>query len=265
LPEPEADLALLLAAAEAAGQVAERHFRGGFRVWDKPGGHGPVTEADLEIDALLRDRLGKARPGYGWLSEESAMAKAAAGENAVFVIDPIDGTRAFAEGNEGFAHALAVVRDGQPVAGVVHLPLRGLTYTATRGGGAFLNGAPIRASQYPGVEGARVLASRRHLLPEFWPAGPPQVERHFRSSIAWRICLVAEGAFDAMLTLRDAWSWDIAAASLVAREAAAVVTDASGASLHIDPSAPSSPGLVVAPLLLHRALMERLRPDLSAA
>jgi myo-inositol-1(or 4)-monophosphatase len=265
LPEPEGDLTLLLSAAEAAGRVAERHFRGSFKLWDKPGGHGPVTEADLEIDALLRDRLGAARPGYGWLSEESAMEPAAAGEDAVFVIDPIDGTRAFAEGNDGFAHALAVVRGGQPVAAVVHLPVRGLTYAATLGGGAVLNGAPIRASGHPGVEGARVLATRRHLMTEFWPAGPPPVERHFRSSIAWRICLVAEGAFDATLTLRDAWSWDIAAASLVASEAAAVVTDADGAPLHIDPTSPISPGLVVAPPQVHRGLMRLLRPGPSAA
>lgn len=264
MPEPDADLAVLLSAAKAAGQVAERHFRKRFRIWDKPGGQGPVTEADLEIDALLRAQLLAARPGYGWLSEESAMAPAAAGEEAVFVIDPIDGTRAFAEGNECFAHALAVVRGGRPVAGVVHLPLRGLTYAARIGGGAWLNDAPIRASGREGAEGARILASRRHLMPEFWPAGPPPVERHFRSSIAWRICLVAEGAFDAMLTLRDAWSWDIAAASLVASEAEAVVTDAGGAALHIDPKAPQSPGLVVAPEPVHRGLMARLRPHPSA-
>ena len=261
MPEPDPDLALLQSAALAAGEVARRHFRKAPRGGEKPGGQGPVTEADLEIDALLRARLTGARPGYGWLSEESATAPAGTGQDAVFVVDPIDGTRAFIEGQDSFSHALAVVRGGQAVAAVVHLPERGLTYSAALGGGAFLNGAPIRASARHMLEGARVLATRRHLQPEFWASGPPAVERHFRTSIAWRICLVAEGAFDAMLTLRDAWSWDIAAGSLIAAEAAARVSDAAGHPLRFDnPSAPTSPGLVVAAPAVHGGLLERLRP-----
>lgn len=265
VPNPafSADLALLTEAAEAAGKVAARHFGQGPRVWDKGGGQGPVTEADLEIEALLRARLGQARPEYGWLSEEgdplnNATARMAA--DLTFVIDPIDGTRAFIDGQKSFAHALAVVRHGQPVAAVVHLPLMGLTYSATLGAGAMLNGQPLRASQRSQLFGARVLAARAALDPEHWPMGVPQVEREFRPSLAWRLALVGEGAFDAMLTLRDTWDWDIAAAALIATEAGATVSDRSGAALRFNRPEARSPGVLAASAPVHAALLSALSP-----
>ena len=68
---PATDLSLLQDAAQTAGEIALRHFRDNPQVWDKGGGAGPVTEADLEVNAALHDILGTARPDYGWLSEET--------------------------------------------------------------------------------------------------------------------------------------------------------------------------------------------------
>lgn len=260
MPAPDDDLALLVAAAEAAGAIARRHFRARPAAWEKGGGQGPVSEADLEIDAMLRARLRAARPGYGWLSEETADDPARLDAEALFVVDPIDGTRAFLEGQDSFAHSLAVVRGGRPVAGVVHLPLKGLTYTATAGGGAQLNGRPLAAVRPPGPGLPRVLVSRSQLAPELWPGGVPALERHFRPSLAWRLCLVAEGAFDGMLTLREAWHWDIAAGSLIAEEAGARVTDRSGAPLAFNTPRPASPGVIAGGPGLHARLAERLVP-----
>jgi myo-inositol-1(or 4)-monophosphatase len=254
------DLALLVAAAEEAGAIARRHFRAGAASWDKGGGQGPVSEADLEIDAMLRARLGGARPGYGWLSEETPDDPARLAAEAVFVVDPIDGTRAFLEGQESFAHALAVVRGGRAVAGVVHLPMKGLTYTATAGGGAWLNGRRLLAPAAAPAEMPRVLVSRTQLAPELWPGGVPALDRHFRPSLAWRMCLVAEGAFDAMLSLRDTWHWDIAAGSLIAEEAGARVSDRTGAALTFNTPRPTSAGVLVARPALHAGLTARLRP-----
>lgn len=267
MPPADPDLALLLAAAEAAGRVARRHFRAGGRVWDKGGGQGPLTEADLEIDALLRAMLTAARPGWGWLSEESTdlADPARLGVETVFIVDPIDGTRAFAEGQTSFAHALAVVRGGRPVAAVVHLPLKDLTYAATRGGGAWLNGRRMAQSGRAEPAGARVLASRAALEPSAWTGGVPAVERHFRPSLAWRLALVGEGAFDAALSLRDAWDWDIAAASLIAEEAGARVTDRAGGALAFNSPAARSPGLIAAPPALHAALLGALHGALPGA
>ncbi len=259
-PAARDDLTLLVAAAEAAGAIARRHFRTGVASWDKGGGQGPVSAADLEIDAMLRARLRDARPAYGWLSEETPDDPARLGAAALFVVDPIDGTRAFLEGQDSFAHALAVVRGGRAVAGVVHLPMKGLTYTATAGGGAWLNGRPIAAAPGGGAGSPRVLVSKAQLAPELWPGGVPALIRHFRPSLAWRLCLVAEGAFDGMVALRETWHWDIAAASLIAAEAGARVTDRTGAALAFNTPRPTSPGVVAGSPALHASLAARLAP-----
>jgi myo-inositol-1(or 4)-monophosphatase len=261
LPGPD-DLSLLLAAAEGAGAIARRHFGAGVRVWDKGDGQGPLTEADLEVNDYLRDRLTAARPGWGWMSEESDPLQDTARLDAetLFIVDPIDGTRAFVAGETTFAHALAIVRQGQPVAAVVHLPMRNLTYAATLGGGARLNGRPIAPSPRTAPDGARVLTTRANLDPAAWPGGVPAVDRHFRPSLAWRLALVAEGAFDAALTLRPAWDWDIAAASLIATEAGALSTNRDGAPLRFNTAAAQNHGVLTAPPPLHAALLRALAP-----
>ncbi|WP_333826990.1 3'(2'),5'-bisphosphate nucleotidase CysQ [Pararhodobacter sp.] len=251
------DLALLGDAAKGAGAIAARHFARGTKSWDKGGGLGPVTEADLAVNDYLQAKLTTARPAYGWMSEESDPLGdlARLRTEATFVIDPIDGTRAFIEGQKSFAHALAVVIDGMPVAAVVHLPLLDLTYTATRGHGAFLNGQPLRASARTDLTGARVLATRPAFEPRHWPGGVPDVERHCRPSLAWRLALVGEGAFDALITLRDSWDWDIAAAALIATEAGVRVSTRDGAPLRFNQPEARNPGVLAAPAPLHSTLL----------
>jgi myo-inositol-1(or 4)-monophosphatase len=187
LPASEAhkDLSLLIAAAEAGGREALRFWRNQPKVWDKPDGAGPVSEADIAVNKLLAQHLRGARPGYGWLSEEDADEHRGEGEH-LFIVDPIDGTRAFLAGEEIFAVALAVVQRGQVVAGVVHLPARQRTYAAVVGNPATLNGAVIRASEYDGREQARLLTSSGNMNPDLWPGGVPQVRRSFRPSLAYR-------------------------------------------------------------------------------
>jgi myo-inositol-1(or 4)-monophosphatase len=264
-PDHAGDLALLTEAALAAGEIARRHFGRGPASWDKGAGQGPVSEADLEIDLMLRDRLLAARPGFGWLSEETEDAPERLAAEAVFIVDPIDGTRAFLEGQKGFAHALAIARGGKVTASVVHLPLLERTYAARRGAGAYVNDRPLLTPPRKGLIGARVLASRGQLDPQLWPGGLPAVERHFRPSLAWRICLVAEGAFDGTVTLRDTWDWDTAAAALIAEEAGARITDRHGAELAFNTPAPRSPGLIVGPEGVHSGFLAGLRGPAAAA
>ncbi len=252
------DLALLVGAAAAAGAIALGHFRRDVEVWEKPG-EGPVTEADLAIDRMLRAELGAARPDYGWLSEESEGQHDRTSRERVFIVDPIDGTRAFIAGQEGWGPALAVAERGRVVAAVMHLPARGETFAAALGQGASLNGASIRASGRAMLEGAAALVTASQLKDELWPGGPPPVKRHFRPSLAWRLCLVGQGRFDLMVTLRPAYEWDIAAGSLIATEAGAVVTDGDGGALEFNRHPARAPGVIAAPEALHRALMARRR------
>lgn len=255
---PATDLALLLEAAQAASAVALRHFGKAPDSWDKPEGQGPVSDADLEVDRLLRAELTAARPDYGWLSEETADGPARLGAERVFVVDPIDGTRAFLAGEKAWAHSLAVVEHGRVTAGVVLLPMLGRTYAAELGAGATCNGAPIAVSPRRELEAARVLATATQLQPHHWPNGVPAVERHFRPSLAYRLCLAAEGRFDAALTFRDAWEWDLAAGDLILREAGAVVTTRAGDPPHYNNPRPLIPGLIAAGPSLHALIMARL-------
>jgi myo-inositol-1(or 4)-monophosphatase len=262
LPDP--DLALLLAAAEAAGAIALRHFGNAPEVWDKGQGAGPVSAADLEVDRMLRAELGAARPDYGWLSEESADGPERLAAERVFVVDPIDGTRAFLKGESGFAHSLAVVERGRVVAGVVHMPKLARTYAAAAGAGATANGAAIRVAERTELAAATVLANAATFAPEHWPGGVPRIDRHFRTSLAYRICLAAEGRFDAMLTLRDAWEWDVAAGDLIAREAGATVTTRTGAPPRYNNPRPQVAGFVVAAAPLHAAILAPRRAGHAA-
>lgn len=254
---PARDLALLTDAARQAGEIALRFWRQAPKTWEKPG-QGPVTEADLAVNAALRDMLRSARPDYGWLSEEDPDSETRLETEFQFILDPIDGTRSFIAGEDVFAISLAVVQNGTARAGVVYLPALDRLYTATDHGPALKDGQPIMASKQQGIEGARLLTTAQALQPQHWPGGVPDLKRSFRASLAYRLCLVAEGRHDGMLTLRDAWEWDIAAGSLIAARAGAAVTDRTGQTLRFNQPNPLAPGVLVAAPGLHAALLQRL-------
>jgi len=223
------------------------HWRADPKVWDK-GAAGPVSEADFAVDRHLRARLLAARPDYGWLSEETA--------------DPIDGTRAYLGGEETWAHSLAVAEAGRGTAGVIFLPAKNRLYAAATGRGATRDGAAVAPSARTEVAGARVLSNRMSFDPRHWRVPPDDLARGFRPSLAYRLALVAEGRFDAMLTLGDAWEWDIAAGALIAAEAGAAVTDRHGAPLTFNAEGARAPGVLTAAPALHAALLSRLAPAL---
>jgi myo-inositol-1(or 4)-monophosphatase len=255
---PETDLALLIEAARRAAEEATRHIGGDLGIAHKPHDNSPVTRADLAVDALLRDYLTAARPDHGWLSEETEDDGARTSHDAAFIVDPIDGTRAFIEGQDTWAHSIALARNGAVTAAVVYLPMMDLMYTATKAGGALLNGQPIAVSATDALDRAEVLATRPTLDAQHWPRGVPPIRRAHRPSLAYRLGLVAEGRFDAMLTLRPAWEWDIAAGSLILSEAGATVTDRGGAALRFNQPHPQADGVLGANPALHAALLDRL-------
>lgn len=212
----------------------------------------------MAVDALLSDRLRAARPGYGWLSEETEDSDARLSCERVFIVDPIDGTRSFIEGSGIWAHSLAVADRGIVTAAVVYLPARDTMYVAAEGQGAFLNGAAIRVSDRNDLSGASLLAAKPNLAPQHWVGGTPDVKRAHRPSLAYRLCLVAEGRFDAMLTLRPSWEWDIAAGELILREAGALTSDRAARVLRFNNAAPKVNGVVAANPVLHDAISRAL-------
>ena len=255
---PARDLALLTEAAREAGRIALRYWRNSPQVWDKGGEHGPVTEADLAVNDMLKAKLLAARPDYGWLSEETPDSADRLAVDTVFIVDPIDGTRAFIAGEETFAHSLAVVQRGKVTAGVVYLPAMDRIYTASETSAPMRDGEMIRASGRERLEGANILTTKANMVPEKWPGGVPEITRSFRASLAYRLCLAAEGRFDGMLTLRDAWEWDIAAGSLIAERAGAVVTDRLGKALRFNTPGAMAEGVLALPSGPHAEAMARL-------
>jgi len=259
---PGADLTLLIDAAREAGKIATGFSGKTAARWDKPDDAGPVTEADLAVNAMLEERLLAARPDYGWLSEESEDNTERLTRDRVFIIDPIDGTRSFVEGSNTWAHALAVAEQGIVIAAVIYLPLRDLMYVAETGQGAYLNETPISPSNPASMEAADVLAARPNMDAAHWRRGDvPDFKRSYRPSLAYRMALVAQGRFDGMLTLRPSWEWDIAAGDLIVREAGALCSDRLGAPLRFNNPQPKLNGVVAAGKTLHHQISTALDPD----
>jgi myo-inositol-1(or 4)-monophosphatase len=220
---PTDDLALIAAAAKEAGRIALSFFNQNPEVWMK-GGTSPVSEADFAVDRYLREALTKARPSYGWLSEETADAPHRLDARRAFVVDPIDGTRAFLDGKSTWCVSVAVVEGGRPMAGVLDCPATAEVFAASLGSGARKDGRRIRvasprdpaliAGPKPMIEAARGHLKRA-------------VERvSYIPSLAYRIAMVAEGRLDATFIKQNAQDWDLAAAELILNEAGGAVRTA---------------------------------------
>jgi len=251
------DLDLILQAAREAGELALSAREGGLKIWSKEGG-SPVTDADLAVDTLLKTELGAARPDYGWLSEETADAPARLSTTRQFVVDPIDGTAAFMKNKPWFAVSIAVVENGQPVAGVVHAPALNETYAATIDGPATLNGVVIAPSATGQLLGAAMLGDAKMFAHPAWREPWPEMRIESRNSIAYRMCLVAAGAFDAAVALSPKSEWDVAAADLICRRSGAMLSDHKGRDFAYNRPVPLVPSLVCANKALHPLILSRV-------
>lgn len=215
-PPYEDDLELLRATAVAAGIIASGYFRREVKSWTKANA-SPVSEADIMVDRYLAASLLNARPAYGWLSEETADNPSRLDCERVFIVDPIDGTRAFLRGEDCWTVCLAVVEKGQPVAGVVYAPARNEMYEASLGGGARLNGQPLvrrrRAGSPP------LIPAPGAVHQELQDAGLNYTRGPMYPSLAYRLVQVASGGLDAAVGRRGSQDWDIAAAAVILAEA----------------------------------------------
>lgn len=234
--------------------------RGDTQGWEKSPGH-PVTEADLAVNRLLAERLQGARPDYGWLSEETADLPEARQKRHVWVVDPIDGTRAFMRGGADWCIGLAVVEDGRPVASVIHAPVTDETFEATRGGGAYLNGQPISVSGQSGLDGARLVVNRSLLDHPAWPrpwTGITVPEPKPNATL-YRLALVATGSWDASFVLFRKSDWDLAAGALLVEEAGGLATTHDGEAFRFNQAVPAQRSMLAAGKALHPLLVRRMK------
>jgi myo-inositol-1(or 4)-monophosphatase len=250
------DAQLLFDTVREAGGLARRLAGEQVRRWTKPDG-SEVTEADIRIDTLLRERLTAARPGYGWLSEETPDSAARLAHDTIWIADPIDGTRAFIDGRTAWCVGAALIHQGRPVAAIIVCPMTNETYTATQGGGAFLDSKPLRAADSPSLEGARIAGNRKALggLAGTGIAGDPSGSL----PLLLRLAHVAAGWIDGAVSLGRRNDWDLAAGELLVLEAGGKVTDTSGGLYIYNQAGPWQQGLVAAGANRHAALVNALR------
>lgn len=253
------DLELIREAVLAAGELALSEREAGLNIWSKSGG-SPVTSADLAVDALLRDRLLTARPDYGWLSEETADTAERLTKRRIFVVDPIDGTVAYMKDKPWWCIPIAVVEDGRPVAAVIHAPMLNETFVATLGGGASLNERAITPSDTTDLDDASVLADARLMEGPLWPEPWPPMRYEKRNALAYRMALVAAGAFDAAIALTPKWDWDVCAGALIAEESGARVSDHHGLPWRFNQPDPRQTSLICAAPGLHPLILKRTGP-----
>lgn len=257
----EQDLILMKTLAREAGELAQSYLQGGgsAEAWNKTGGRGPVTEADLAINRLCLKQLQSARPEYGWLSEETLDDPAARDRARVWVVDPIDGTRAYIRGDPHWCIGIAIVEEGKAVAGVLYAPALGRLYEARRGSGTFLNSAPVRVSSRAEEEGLRLIANEGVVTHPACPEPWPEIElaRPKPNATLLRLALVASGEWDATLVLGEKADWDIAAGAVLVTEAGGVVTTHIGEPLVFNRAVPAQRSVVASGNALHPLLVRR--------
>ncbi|MGQ9584560.1 MAG: inositol monophosphatase family protein [Anaerolineae bacterium] len=235
-PSPSELAAMLEAAREAtriAGQELLRHLGQPQTVTSK-GLRDIVTEADLISERLILEHIRTRFPSHRILSEESWPNLQEWGEETCWAVDPLDGTSNYARGGPLFSISVAALRGGRPLVGAVHEPIRGQTFSASLGGGAFLNGLPLRVSkvQRPlsamvAFDWGRAQRDRLKVLALIQRIGPKVGTLRAWGSAALGLCYVAAGWTDAYFHVALNL-WDVAAGVLLVREAGGRVTQWDG-------------------------------------
>ena len=249
------DYSAVTAAVQEAADLAFRQWRNGkapaTKVWEKSKGN-PVSEIDLAVDALLKDRFAAILPEAAWLSEETVDDPVRLSANLVWLVDPIDGTRDYIRGRSGWCVSVALVENGIPIFAIMAAPAQGKTWLAYAGQGVTCNGERLSASRRKDFTGSRVPTDDLSAVDRDLTI----VEKP--NSIAMRMTMVACDRADLVATLRWGYEWDVAAAHLVAQESGAVVTNALGKPILYNKPEPKDFGLICSAPDIHYAAVERL-------
>lgn len=251
-----ADAELLRAAVREAGALALSLFRQSVKRWTKSDG-SPVTEADLAVDKLLKAHLTAARPDYGWLSEETPDTEERLAKRAVWIVDPIDGTRAFAHGGDEWCVAAALLVEGRPALAAIYRPVTEDFYEARLGEGATLNRKPLHMVAARRLDGARILGNAT-AVKDLQAKAPIKAVASGSMPLAMRLSLVAQGDLEAALSTTPKHDWDLAAGDLLVHEAGGTVTGLDGKTFIYNRRETRQSNYVAASHALHAVLLEQL-------
>ena len=218
---------------ETVKEAARLMVREGFSIKEKDSVENIVTSSDVAVQEYLTAKLADILPGSGFLCEEEDLADL--NHEFVWIIDPIDGTANYARGNENCCISVAIVRNWNPVMGVVYSPWRDELYCAEAGKGAFCNGSPIHVSERPFENGIFYTAMSTYRK-EFAKTCSDIIYdiymecNDFRrtGSAAVELCLMARGVAELYFEMR-LMPWDYAAAAVILKEAGGFICGFDGA------------------------------------
>jgi myo-inositol-1(or 4)-monophosphatase len=245
------------AALESASTILSRFTPGDIETEYKKG-RDPVTVADLLVDAALRKEL--LRDDEGWLSEETADDLSRLDRSRVWIVDPLDGTREFVTGIPEFCISIAMVENGQPVAGGICNPATRETFIGSLQTGVTYDGAPAHASERTKLDGALVLASRSEVKRGEWEAfkeAPFKVQP--MGSVAYKLARVSAGLADATFTLTPKNEWDVAAGAALVISAGGYVRTLENSELRCNNKNPLLSGLIATGPHLRKEMLSLLK------
>ncbi|APB34698.1 Inositol-phosphate phosphatase [Gloeomargarita lithophora Alchichica-D10] len=236
------ELAVLESALRQAGAAVCQVVETGLKTTYKTG-DDPLTEADLAANRVLQAALLGAFPTDGWLSEETQDQPQRLGQQRVWVVDPIDGTRELVQGIPEYALSVALVVDGQPCLGGVYNPAQEELFLGQIGAGVTCNGLPVGAGHPLGAMPV-VLASRSEVRRGTWQRFEGQMTIRVVGSIAYKLAQVAAGRADATFSLSPKHEWDVAGGVALVLAAGGVVITAAGQALEFNQMPPLLPSIL---------------------
>ena len=267
----EHEMRVALELAREAGAAILDLYEGPLDIQQKTGADDrePVTEADTLANEIIVQRLGRVFPDDGILAEESVDTVRRLDKSRVWMIDPLDGTTGFIDGNGDFAVQIGLTQDGQCVLGVVYQPLTGVLYRAVRGGGTYIErpgSAPekARVSDHTEISTMRLAASRSHRSPrmDIVVEAFGFKEEVRRGSVGIKVGLIVEQQCDLYVHLSPRTKqWDTCAPEIILLEAGGTITDLFGQPLRYNQAeVQNRNGVVASNGTAHAQIIESLGP-----
>lgn len=240
-----------------AGALARGAIAGPLKRWMKIG-NSPVSDADLAVDRFLIERLKPLAPGAAWLSEETEDDLARLNNDMVWIVDPIDGTRAFLDNRPDWSVSVALISHGRPVVAALFAPVTDELFLAAAGHGATLNDVGVSAIGEDSLSKIRVAGPQGYVsrLNGVIPNLQPHPKIH---SLALRLARVAHGEIDAAIASQNSHDWDLAAADLLVHEANGTMTGLDGSEIVYNRREPIHPSLIATGRARHRSLIDLAR------
>lgn len=259
----ERELATLVESIRNAGAKARELVGAGFTVDTKPD-RSPVTTVDHEVNRILHEMQRRKFPQDGWLSEESPDDPSRLANTRVWIVDPIDGTKALVNRVPEFCISAALIERGAPVVAAILNPSTDELFTAVRGKGLFLNGTRITLSPAYDIDPV-IMVNAWEFRTDRWSTLAETAQCRPMYSIANALALVATGRVQATLTIEPENEWDVAAGVLLIEESGGVISDADGNPFAFNQPTPMFRGVIAVTATADKSLHSSLKTHAERA